>query len=50
MRRITITQFDVDGKGGQRVSHLWVKPGQVALTIERKSRAYNLDHTTIVAD
>lgn len=49
MRRITITQINFDGQGNDRIAYLWVKADQVALTIERKSRAYNMDHTIIIA-
>lgn len=50
MRKITITQINFDGQGNDRVSVLWVSPGQVESTVRRKMRAYNMDHTIITAN
>lgn len=50
MPTIVTTQKDFDGKGNDRVFRQWVKPGQVELTIRRKSQAYNMDHTTFTVE
>jgi len=45
MVKITIIQRNFDGQGNDRKRVRWVKRGQVEITIQRLSQAYNLDHT-----
>jgi hypothetical protein len=45
MRKVTIIQHDVHGPGTERVVVLWSEDAEALAA--RKSRAYNMDHTTI---
>lgn len=45
MVKVTIVQHDPFGPGTQRVVTLWTKDPKGL--VERKSRAYNMDRTTI---
>lgn len=48
--KVVAIQRNFDGQGNDRRHTRWVKPDQVDLTVQRMSRAYNLDHTDITIE